>query len=98
MSLPVVLLPEAQNEFDEAVDWYENQQPGLGADLLAAVREAIDQIRTSPRLHAIVHKEARMAIVPRFPYAVFYRIAPNSIVVISVFHTSRSPKIWRRRV
>ena len=30
MSLPVVLRAEAQDEFDEAFDWYEGRRPGLG--------------------------------------------------------------------
>jgi hypothetical protein len=30
MSLPVVLIPEARDEFDEAFDWYERQKKGLG--------------------------------------------------------------------
>ena len=42
MTLAVKFLPEAQTEFDAAVDWYEQQQAGLGADLAAAVRDLID--------------------------------------------------------
>jgi plasmid stabilization system protein ParE len=44
MSLPVVLRPEARAEFDDAFDWYEQQRPGLGVDLVAQVQEVLDRI------------------------------------------------------
>ena len=37
MTLPITLSPQAQAEFDEAVDWYE-KHAGLGKDILARVR------------------------------------------------------------
>jgi plasmid stabilization system protein ParE len=98
MNLPVVFLPEAQAEFDQAADWYEEQKPGLGADFLAAVRKVVQRIEAAPALYAVVRKSVRMGMVERFPYAIFYRIEQDRILVISVFHTSRDPKIWRRRV
>ncbi len=47
MSLPVVLRPEAQAEFDEAFDWYEQQRPGLGVDYLEQVQAVLDRIAAS---------------------------------------------------
>lgn len=38
MTLPIIFLPEVQSEFDDAIDWYEQQKAGLGAAFLAAVR------------------------------------------------------------
>jgi hypothetical protein len=38
VSLPVVLRPAARAEFDEAVDWYEQQRPGLGVDFVTQVQ------------------------------------------------------------
>jgi hypothetical protein len=67
----VAFLPDAQAEFDDAIDWYEQQRTGLGSDYMAAVRDVIDQIRAVPGLHATVRKNVRMAIVQRFPYAIF---------------------------
>jgi len=32
MSLPIVFRVEAQAEFDEAFDWYEQQRAGLGVE------------------------------------------------------------------
>jgi hypothetical protein len=37
----LVVEPEAEVELDEGMAWYEEQQPGLGAALLAEVDEAL---------------------------------------------------------
>lgn len=77
MNLPLVLRAEARADFDEAFDWYEAQQPGLGVDFAARVQEVFDRISANPLLHVAVFQDVRKAIVQRFPYCVFYRLAPR---------------------
>ena len=98
MSLPVVLRDEAQAEFDDAFDYYEGQQPGLGVDFMVRVQQVFDRISANPRMHRVVLGDIRKAIVTRFPYCVFYRPDPGRVEVIAVFHTSRDPAIWQGRV
>ena len=97
MKRPVRLLPEARVELDEAVDWYEQRSTGLGPAFLARVREVLDRIAADPRRHATVHLDVRKVLVPRFPYVVLFREGPGEVLVISVFHTSRDPSIWKSR-
>ena len=35
-----------------------------------------------------------LALVCRFPYAVFYRAESKRVVVLAVLHTARDPSIW----
>jgi plasmid stabilization system protein ParE len=97
MSLPVVLTPEAQAEFDDAFDWYENQRPGLGTVFAERVQDALDRISANPQLHATVFKDIRKAVVQRFPYSVYYRAETSRVLVIAVFHGRRDPSIWQAR-
>jgi plasmid stabilization system protein ParE len=96
MSLPVVLTPEAEAEFDEAADWYE-QQAGLGAAFTAAVREVLNRIAGTSLLHQVVYKDIRRAVVRRLPYCVYCRVEPTRVTVISVFNARRDPSIWQGR-
>jgi plasmid stabilization system protein ParE len=98
MSLTVRFLPEARTEYDEAVDWYEAQRPGLGARFIAAVRTVLQSISSIPTLHQVVHADVRQAVVRRFPYVVLYREDGGELVIVAVFHTSRDPAIWQARV
>lgn len=97
MSLPVVLTPEAEAEFDAAADWYE-QQAGLGAEFTAKVRDVLNRIAATPLMHQVVYQQdIRRAVVRRFPYSVFYRAEPTRITVIAVFDNRRDPAIWQGR-
>ena len=97
MSLPVILDPEAQAEFDEGYDFYEGRRPGLGERFADAVQVVLDRIAGQPRLHATVFGDVRKAVVQGFPYCVYYREEPLQVRVLAVFHTSRDPSNWQSR-
>ncbi len=97
VSLPVILLPEARAEFDEAYDWYEGRRAGLGEAFADQVQRVLDRIAAMPRLHAAVLGEVRKAVVARFPYCVFYREEASCVRVLAVFHSSRDPRTWQSR-
>jgi plasmid stabilization system protein ParE len=85
MSLPVVLRRAARAEFDDAIDWYENQRSGLGVVFADRVQDVLDRISDNPQMHAPVFRDVRKAIVRRFPYCVYYRVEPDVIVVWPFF-------------
>jgi plasmid stabilization system protein ParE len=98
MSLTVVLRDEAQREFDEAFDFYELKKQGLGVVFLTRVQQVFDRISNNPSMHSIVVADVRKAVVKQFPFCVFYRPHSDRIEVLAVFHTSRDPEEWRKRV
>ena len=55
MSLPVVIDPEAQDEFDEAYDYYEGRRAGLGEAFADAVQVVLDRIGIMP--HCVYYRE-----------------------------------------
>ncbi len=99
MMLLVNLSRAAQQEFDEAADWYNLKSDGRGRLFTLAVRALLDRISEKPTLYPTVFlATVRQAIVPKYPYSILYQIRPNDISVISVFHASRDPEVWQRRV
>jgi toxin ParE1/3/4 len=98
MSLSVILDPEARTEFDEAYDWYEGQRSGLGEKFAEAVQRVLDRIAVLPQMHGKVFGEVRKALVSGFPYCVYYHAESTEVRVIAIFHTSRDPSIWQKRV
>lgn len=96
MSRALVFRPEAQEEFDAAVDWYQ-ERAGLGGELIASVEEALDRIVENPRLYEVVHDPVRRAVVHRFPYSLIYQIEAERILVVAVFHDRRDPAAWQSR-
>ena len=98
MNLSLALRRMAQAEFDDAIAWYEGQSPGLGTAFARAVNEIFERIRSMPRSNPVVEGDLREALVSGFPFAVYYRVGQGKITVSAVFHTSRDPEEWRRRV
>ncbi|OGA64116.1 MAG: hypothetical protein A3G81_01615 [Betaproteobacteria bacterium RIFCSPLOWO2_12_FULL_65_14] len=96
MSLPVVFRRKVGIDLASGFGYYEEQKGGLGERFLAAVNATFDAIGRHGEMFAQVHGEVRRALVSRFPHAVFYRIEANRVVVLTVLHTARDPKVWPR--
>ena len=71
--------PQAQTELLTARDWYEREHVGLGEAFAAEVEATLDLVLRSPKLFPVVHGEIRRAMVPRFPYGLFYRLTDAAI-------------------
>jgi plasmid stabilization system protein ParE len=98
MAANLVIAPEAEIDIEEAYAWYEPQGVGRGENFLDRVDACIQAILRFPEMHAVFHKNYRRALIRRFPYAVFYEYADNTVIVYCVFHTARDPEKWRRRL
>lgn len=98
MTLPLIIRPDVEEDLAEAKAWYEDQREGLGDEFLLCVEEALDRIRRMPKAAAVVFQGVRRVVVRRFPYGVFYRVDPDQIAVIAVYHSRRDPRGWQARV
>jgi len=98
MTADLIIAPEVEFDVSEAYHWYEDRRTGLGEEFLSCVDACVQRIRRTPETHAKVHEEYRRALVRRFPYAVFYEYVDGAVTVYCVFHTSRDPQKWRRRL
>ena len=98
MKLPLILSAEARADFDEAAGWYGERSPATADRFIDAVRDALYQIRAAPDFYGIVWNDVRCALVRRFPYAIYYHMKPEGVVVIAVIHTKRDTSVWQRRV
>ena len=94
MALPVAYRRKVGRDLAGAYGWYEDQRAGLGEEFLAAVDTTFDAIERIPDMFRRVHGDVRRANVSRFPYAVFFRIDSKSVVVLTVLHTARDPRLW----
>jgi plasmid stabilization system protein ParE len=92
----VVFRPEAEDEVLEAREWYEKRRPGLCNEFAQAVDEIVSRIVENPLVYQRAHKETRRAVLSRFPYAVYYRLAGEDIVVQAV-HGRQHPSRWQSR-
>jgi plasmid stabilization system protein ParE len=98
MAAEFIIAPEAEHDIAEAYAWYEGRRTGLGEEFLSCVEASLEAIRRTPEMHAVVHENYRRGLVRRFPYAVFYEYAGDTVTVYGIFHTARHPDKWRQRL
>jgi plasmid stabilization system protein ParE len=86
------ILPAAREEFDEALQYHESREEGLGALLFTRFMDLIDRIAENPRMYARFRKNYRAAKVRRHRYVVVYTYRPklNLVLIHAIFHTSRN--------
>jgi plasmid stabilization system protein ParE len=89
-------LPEVSDDIAEAVKWYREGNPDLGIEFIGAVYAFLNEIFATPLTRKLVYREYRRGFMRRFPYAVYYRIDRDELVVSLVFHTARNPATIRR--
>ncbi len=97
MAHDLIIRPEAEAELAEAFNWYEDQVSGLGPDYLHAVEASLYGIARNPESYPVVYRNVHRCLIRRFPYAIFYLVKPERIVVLSVFHVRRNPEHWKNR-
>ncbi len=98
MSRAIRLRRIAQREYDEAVDWYETCQQGLGLRFVVAIRKIFEDIAAHPQSFPVVYPGVREAVLTKWPYVVYYEVHDEHILILAVFHASRDPSVWQERV
>jgi plasmid stabilization system protein ParE len=94
MNYKLILREKALSEIEEAFNWYEAQQTGLGEKFLEAILHYAKVILKNPNSFKTTYKNFKEIPVKKFPYLIVYFIdeRKNKIIILSVFHTSRNPK------
>lgn len=102
MTRPLVVEPEARQELEDAVWWYEQQRSSLGRRFLAAVELALEQVAGFPGTgarvpHVSPDLPVRRMAVAGFPYHVVYLETSAELRVLAVAHDRREPGYWLER-
>ena len=87
--------PEAQININEAAVWYEQRETGLGQRFVDEIRQSLKSISMLPLRFPVIENGVRRLLLSRFPYAVYFLVGSDRVVVIAVLHQHRAPEIWR---
>lgn len=90
-------LEPARNELDEAFNWYEMEQSGLGRRFLVEVQSTLKRITVFPDSCAVIATGLRRCMTRRFPYSLVYGVENDTIVIVAVAHMHRTPLYWLGR-
>ena len=81
----------AEYELNEAAQYYDLEEPGLGAAFLEEIDRCLQSIQAAPEAGAILGGTVRRRLLRRFPYALLYKIKPSGIRILAVMNLRRRP-------
>ena len=81
--------PLIRADISEAINWYEDQQPGLGLEFAADFLFHYRLLSRDATLYAVRFAGVRRLNLDRFPYGLFYAVRSPEIWVLAVLHASR---------
>ncbi len=94
-------LPDALTDLEEAAVWYEDQRPGLGAEMLddfdACIASAIVNLDMgSPAGTTALGNVIRRYRLGRFRrYAILMAVIGEMPTIVAFEHSSRRPRFWK---
>ena len=95
---PVRLSALAALDIQQAREWHDAQEPGLGDQFLQRVNETMTRIGQNPHQYPTIIEDIRRANLRQFKYGVWYRVkveAPLSWPVCTIGSSLRSPRRGR---
>ncbi len=94
MNYEIIIDEFAIQEAQDAYDYYENKQEGLGEKFKVELSNSIDSISENPKYNRRIKNNIRQCLLNKFPFVVIFEIMEEKdiVIVYSIFHTSRNPK------
>lgn len=89
----LLFLPEAEEDAVCAYAWYEEKAKGLGEEFLRVFYASAAEIARTPRIYPKIYKNFHRKLLKRFPYAVYFLIENEAVIVCGLFHCARDPQL-----
>ena len=93
----VYWLPAAEEDYEEAYEWYYQQSERAAVGLERAVDVALEKVQTAPDRHPHCDLRHQFVTMKPYPYRIVYRMDGGRAVIVAMAHGSRRPGYWRSR-
>jgi len=93
MSYKLIILDRAQEEIDEAYDYYSKISSGVLRSFDEHLEKVYQSLEANP-FYEIRYEKLRALPFKSFPFVVFFKVDERSktVYIYSVFHTSQNPE------
>ncbi len=97
MSRIELIHPAAEADAESARAWYEDESPTAAARFMAEFNRVADSIFEHPDRWPQAEPGTRRALLRKFPFAIYYIVDPDMVMILSVAHHKRRPGYWEGR-
>jgi hypothetical protein len=84
----------AERELNEAAQYCEHEQGGLGVAFLLEARRCAEAIARHPQAGTLISESIRRRLCRRFPYALLYTASTDEVRSLAVMNLHRRPGYW----
>lgn len=99
MTRPVRWTRRAAEQLREAALYLEAARSGAGRSFIDQVEAILAAAAANPllfpRVPHVPGNEVRRGLIRRYSYWVIYEMGPDDLLVLAVWHGSRTPEGWR---
>ena len=92
MNFTLSFLPEVEEDAILGYHWYEEKSIGLGEEFLRLFYVYSKEISRDPYLYNIKFNNFRRRLLRHYPYAVYFKIIDNTVIIFGLFHCARNPE------
>ena len=92
MTFKIRFVPEIEEDLLSGFSWYEEKVQGLGEEFLGIFYVSSNNLTQNPLIYKKVYGDFRRLLLRRFPYAIYFVIENDEVIVIGLFHCARSPR------
>ncbi len=99
MVFKLIFTPQAEREWVNVIEWYNEKKERLGYEVYEEIRESIKRVKANPLHFQIRFNDIRAIFTKRFHFGVYYIVENEFIYVISVLHNREDDaKILGRKI
>jgi len=98
MKFTIKIEPEAKLDIQDGIDWYNDQQSGLGKNFHTSVKAHLKKLQINP-FYQVRYNKVHCLPLKKYPYMIHFTIDKENqrVIVHAILNTSRNPKIWKDR-
>ncbi|MBK8095156.1 MAG: type II toxin-antitoxin system RelE/ParE family toxin [Verrucomicrobiaceae bacterium] len=94
--MKIQILDLAKDDLIAGFRFYEKQEPGLGDYFLRQLYTDIDGLHLTAGIHLRPYRQYHRALSKRFPFAIFYTVENEAVMIRAIVDCRRRPS-WIRR-
>jgi toxin ParE1/3/4 len=93
----VVILPQAQDDFRDAVKYYSDINEKLGKRFVKTTKSTVNELKKIP-MFQIKYDQMRLRIIRKFPYTIHYMVNEKRkmIYIYGIRDAPSNPETWPR--
>lgn len=92
--MKILFDPLAVNELNDAVEYYNLCDPGLGDRFKDSVYQGIQKIMEYPGAWQHQSERTRRFVLKTFPYKIIYSLEDDLLYILAIASSHREPDYW----